>query len=141
MATQAKPKETTLTATVVNEGDADAAGVVVRFRDGDAVIGTSAPVSIPAGGETTVSVRWDTRALKGDHVVTAVVDPANAVAESDESDNRLARTISVRGNKVTNGSFEQSSSGSSPDAWSGAGRARRTTPAEATPPTAPTPSG
>lgn len=118
-ATQAKPKVTTLTATVVNEGDADASGVVVRFRDGSTVIGTSAPVSIAAGADTTVSVTWDTRSLKGDHLVTAVADPADVVAESDESDNELARTVTVRGNKVTNGSFEQSSSGSSPDAWSG----------------------
>ncbi len=119
VATQAKPKVTTLTATVVNEGDADAAGVVVRFRDGSTVIGTSAPVSIAAGADATVSITWDTRSLKGDHVVTAVADPADVVPESDESDNELARTVTVRGNKVTNGSFEQSSSGSSPDAWSG----------------------
>jgi hypothetical protein len=49
--------------------------------------------------------------------VTATVDPADAIAEVDETDNALTRTITVRGNKVTNGSFEQSAAGSQPDGW------------------------
>jgi hypothetical protein len=120
-ATQAKPRQTTLSATVANRGDADASDVVVRFRDGDTVIASSTPVDVPAGSDVTVTVGWDTARVKGDHRVTAVVDPDDTVPESDESDNELTRTISVRGNKVTNGSFEESSSGSAPAAWSGSG--------------------
>jgi hypothetical protein len=118
-ATQGKPKETRLTATVSNDGDADAAGVLVRFSDGDSVIGTSTPVDVPAGKARQVSVTWDTRTIKGERRVTALVDPDNAVVESDESDNTLTRTITVRGNKVENGSFEESADGSAPDSWDG----------------------
>ncbi|HSE09091.1 MAG TPA: CARDB domain-containing protein [Nocardioidaceae bacterium] len=117
-ATQGKPKETALSATVANDGSADATDVVVRFLDGDSVIATSEPVDLAAGGTKAVTVTWDTRGVKGDRTVKAVVDPADTVAESDETDNTLVRTITVRGNKVTNGSFEQSSGGS-PDGWIG----------------------
>jgi hypothetical protein len=118
-AEQAKPKATKLTATVVNEGDADATGVVLRFADGGTQIATSDPVDLATGESTTVTVTWDTRTVKGDRKVSVTADPDDAVTESDESDNTLTRTIAVRGNKVANGSFEQSSDGSSPDAWTG----------------------
>ena len=78
----------------------------MQFLDGATVIGTAAPVSVPAGGTTNVSIAWDTAGIKGTRSITAVVDPANTVAESNEADNRLARTMTVKGNKVTNGSFE-----------------------------------
>ncbi len=118
-ATQGKPKETGLSATVANEGAADAKDVVVRFLDGEDVIATSDPVDLAAGGSKKVTVTWDTRGVKGDRKVKAVVDPADTVAESDESDNSLVRTINIRGNKVTNGSFEESADGSAPDGWTG----------------------
>jgi hypothetical protein len=41
------------------------------------------------------------------------------VDESNESNNTARRTITVRGNRVTNGSFEQSANGTAPDSWSG----------------------
>ena len=132
-ATQAKPKETTLSATVVNDGAADASGVVVRFTDGGRLIATSAALDVPAGQSRTVTVTWDTRQVKGDRQVTAAVDPDDTVAESAEDDNTLTRTITVRGNKVTNGSFEESANGTAPDAWSsGSGATYDTTGAHAT---------
>ncbi len=118
-AEQAKPKATRLTATVVNEGDALATGVVLRFEDGGEPIATSDPVDLAAGESATVTVTWDTRTVKGDQKVSVIADPGDVVAESDEADNTLTRTIAVRGNKVENGSFEESSTGSSPDGWSG----------------------
>lgn len=95
--------------------------VVVRFTDGGTVIGTSAPVDIAAGATTSVSVDWDTRGVKGDRIVTATVDPANAIAESNEADNAITRLIKVRGNKVTNGSYEESADRTHPDGWSTGG--------------------
>ncbi|MGH3329799.1 MAG: CARDB domain-containing protein [Nocardioidaceae bacterium] len=118
-ASQDRPKETSLSATVANDGDAPASGVVVRFDDGGSLIATTDPVDIAAGESVTVSAAWDTRQVKGDRKVSALADPQDVVAENDESDNTLTRTITVRGNKVTNGSFEQSSNGSAPDAWRG----------------------
>ena len=51
-----------------------------------------------------------------------MVDPApGTVAESDETNNTASKTVTVRGNKVRNGSFESAANGSSPDAWSSSG--------------------
>ncbi len=120
VATQAQPKVTTLTATVTNSGAADAQNVVVRFADGSTAIADSAAVATLAkGASAQVAVTWDTRNVKGDRVITAAADPGNTVDESDESNNQAQRTVTIKGNKVSNGSFEQSSSGTSPDGWSG----------------------
>jgi alpha-L-rhamnosidase len=120
-ATQDKPKQTVLKATVANRGGTDAEGVVVEFRDGQTVLGRTPSVGVPAGGSTTVSFTWDTRGINGDHLITAVVDPANTVAESAEGNNTASRSVTVRGNKVNNGSFESSSDGTSPQGWNGTG--------------------
>ena len=56
----------------------------------------------------------------------ATADSANVLAESSEANNVGTLAVTVKGNKVENGSFEQpSSAGSTPDGWSG----RRSTPA------------
>jgi hypothetical protein len=120
VATQSQPKETVLTATVTNGGLADAANVVVRFLDGSTAIATSAPIATLARGSSAqVSVSWNTRSIHGDRVISAVADPDNTVAESNESNNTAQRTITIRGNRVINGSFEQSANGASPVGWSG----------------------
>lgn len=121
VATQDRPKETVLTAAVANSGPSELNGVVVEFRDGDTLLGRTAPTSVAGGATQDVSLIWDSRGVKGDRVITAVVDPDGSIPESNESNNELARTITVRGNKVTNGSFEQSSTGSAPDGWTGTG--------------------
>ncbi|HEX6290179.1 MAG TPA: CARDB domain-containing protein, partial [Herpetosiphonaceae bacterium] len=119
VATQSKPKQTVLTATVANTGNADTQNVVVRFQDGAAVLGESAPIALAKGTSQAVSITWDTRGVSGEHVIAGQADPANAVAESNETNNAAQRTITIRGNRVTNGSFEQSASGTTPDSWSG----------------------
>jgi hypothetical protein len=102
--------------------DSDADGVVVEFRDdGQLVVGRTSPVSVPAGVSVPVSLTWDTHGVNGDRVVAAVVDPDDAIVESDEDNNIVSRTVTIRGNKVTNGSFETSSDDNSPDGWTGSG--------------------
>jgi hypothetical protein len=65
-------------------------------------------------------VNWDTRAVKGNHTITVTADRTDLVTESSELNNRATLTVTVQGNKVTNGSFEQANgSGSGPDAWTG----------------------
>jgi hypothetical protein len=59
--------------------------------------------------------------VKGEHTITVAADSAGAVGESDEENNTGNLAVTVRGNKVTNGSFSQSSNGSSPDAWTSSG--------------------
>jgi hypothetical protein len=113
----------TITATVRNAGGVGASNVGVRFYDNGVQIGGEQTItSIAANGGTgTASVVWNTKHLKGEHTITVTADPADRIDESNESNNSASRTVLVRGNKVQNGSFESSSSGSSPDAWSSSG--------------------
>ncbi|MFW5474029.1 CARDB domain-containing protein [Knoellia sp. CPCC 206450] len=120
-AAQPERKQTTLSVAVTNAGDAAAAGVVVELFDGSTSLGRTAPVDLAAGASTTVTKVWDTKGVQGDRALRAVVDPANAVKESNEADNSLSRTVTIRGNRVVNGSYEASTSGTSPDAWTSSG--------------------
>ena len=51
---------------------------------------------MPAGSTKTVTAAWNTKSLKGSKTVLAVVDPANVVTESDESDNRGTTTVTLK---------------------------------------------
>ncbi|HZM73561.1 MAG TPA: CARDB domain-containing protein, partial [Candidatus Polarisedimenticolia bacterium] len=118
------PKEgdrVVLRATVTNAGDgaAGASSTELRLEDGT-LIGTASTAALAAGASVEVSVPWDTHGVKGDHVVSATADAASAVAESLEGNNLGRLTVSVKGNKVQNGSFEQpAGNGGSPESWQG----------------------
>jgi uncharacterized protein (DUF2147 family) len=113
--------QTTITVTVRNVGGAPATGVPVRFADNGSQIGAVQTItSIPAGGSGTASVVWSTKKLKGERTITVTVDPADAIAEASETNNSASRTVTVKGNKVQNGDFQQSSNGA-PDHWSSSG--------------------
>lgn len=58
------------------------------------VIGTTGPVTLKPGAATRVDVVWSA-AVKGSHTITAVVDPARAVRESDEGNNKCQATLTV----------------------------------------------
>ncbi len=75
---------------------------------------------VAAGGSATASVVWNTKRLKGERTIAVTADPAQAIAESDESNNSASRVVTVRGNKVQNGDFQASSKGA-PDSWSSSG--------------------
>jgi hypothetical protein len=111
----------TVTATVTNAGDGDAASSQTEFRLSDGtVLGVVDTAALAAGASTSVSVGWDTRGANGEHVITATADVVEAVAESAEDNNLGELTVTVRGNKVRNSSFEQpNSAGTGPDGWSG----------------------
>ncbi|KRE41520.1 CARDB domain-containing protein [Knoellia sp. Soil729] len=122
-ASQPERKQTTVSVAVANPGSAAASGVVVELFDGATSLGTTAPVDVAAGGSVTVTKVWDTKRVQGDRVLKAVVDPSNAVKESSETDNELSRAVKIRGNLVTNGSYETTTSGTAPDGWSSSGTA------------------
>jgi hypothetical protein len=108
----------TITATVHNVGTGDATDVKVRFTDNGAQIGTDQTIAaIPAGGTGQAQVVWDTKHLKGNRTITVTADPGDVIDESDETNNSASITVTVRGNKVRNGSFEESQDGQAPDAW------------------------
>ena len=117
-ATQSRPKVITLSATVANIGTAAATNVVVRFFDGSVKI-ADASANVAAAGNATVSVTW-TGATKGDHSIVVTADPDNLIVEKDETNNTAKRLITIKGNTVTNGSFEQSS-GTAPTGWTASG--------------------
>jgi hypothetical protein len=95
--TVAKPTATdthpvVLSTVVTNRGTATATGVTVAFRNGTKTLGTSAPITLAPGQSMKVSVR--TSALpEGNQVVTAIADPADTVAESNEANNKSSATV------------------------------------------------
>jgi hypothetical protein len=109
-------------ATVTNAGDgaAGASTTELRLEDGS-LLGTAATAALAAGAAVEVQVAWDTHGVKGEQVITATADAGAAVAESREGNNLGRLTVTVKGNKVQNGSFEQPAdeSGSAPEGWQG----------------------
>jgi hypothetical protein len=115
--------QVTITATIGNVGTAAASNVGVRFAVDGAQLGTDQAIaSVVAGGNGTASVVWDLKNVpNGEHTITVTADPAGQIAEDSETNNTGTGKATVQGNKLKNGSFESSSSGSSPDGWSSAG--------------------
>jgi hypothetical protein len=113
---------TTITATVANNGTAAAGASKTKVVLDDATVLATVDTPLLGPGETAeISVDWNTAGVKGEHRIAVTADDAAAVGESDEGNNVGTLTVTVKGNKVKNGSFEQSSSGSSPDNWSSSG--------------------
>ena len=84
--------------------------------------GSSTRRHSPAGQSAQVSVLWDTKKVKGEHQLKATADGPNAIVEENETNNSGTLTVTVKGNKVENGDFEQANaSGSGPAAWSSSG--------------------
>jgi hypothetical protein len=111
----------TIAATVSNTGNAPAPASQTEFLlDDTTVLGLAATPTVPAGGSVVVSVQWDTRSVKGQHMIAVTADKGSVVAESNEGNNKSMLTVNVQGNKTKNSSFEQpNSSGDAPEGWSG----------------------
>ena len=128
-----KPKageKVVIRATISNVGSAAAAATSTSFTlDGVAL--PNSPVAtgaIPAGGSVTVELAWDTRGVSGEHVIGVGADSSGVVAEAREGNNSGTLSVSVRGNKVTNGDFEQSNDAETgPAAWTGTSTGAGTT--------------
>ncbi|MCB0104260.1 MAG: S8 family serine peptidase, partial [Caldilineaceae bacterium] len=87
-------------ATIVNNGDADADDVQVQFVDvtdgGALTIGERQTInSIAAGGSSTVQVSYATAGHAGERTLQVVVDPSNLIAETDETDNLVKKTLRI----------------------------------------------
>ena len=112
----------TITATVRNLGKADASGVGVRFSlDGQPLVADQVIAELKAGGSATAKATWAVKGQDGEHTLRVAADAAGAIEEASEANNAVESKVTVRGNKVRNGSFEQSSSGTAPDSWSSSG--------------------
>jgi hypothetical protein len=94
-------KLVTIVVTVHNAGTADATNVPVRISvDGTQLAQPTAP-SIAAGSFARVSAQWDTKGQSGTHTITATADPANTIAESDESNNSGSIVVTIKGKRVS----------------------------------------
>ncbi|MFN2202119.1 MAG: CARDB domain-containing protein [Caldilineaceae bacterium] len=87
-------------ATVINNGTATAADIVVQLIDvtgGQAEqIGQSRLIdSLGAAESGTVEVQYDTTGKQGVRNIQFVIDPNNTIAESNESDNKTAASLTV----------------------------------------------
>jgi subtilase family serine protease len=90
----------TITVTVRNSGKADASSVSVAFFDdtggSPTPIGTTQVIDeIPANESGTASVVYDTTGKAGERVIRVVVDPDNAIKESNEEDNEASSKLTV----------------------------------------------
>jgi hypothetical protein len=110
-----------ITATIDNQGKARAGASRTKFvLDGSTVLGTVDTASIGRGGTAKVSLDWNIKGQKGFHVIRAIADVDNAVAEGSETNNAGELTVFVQGNRVHNGSFEQvNEEGTGPAGWTG----------------------
>ncbi|MFZ1755762.1 MAG: CARDB domain-containing protein [Caldilineaceae bacterium] len=89
-----------LSAVILNNGDADTADVIVQFEDVTA--GRPVPIgqpqtiaSIPAGGSATVQATFTPTGPAGEVKIRVVADPGNFIEESDEIDNKGNRSLTV----------------------------------------------
>jgi hypothetical protein len=118
-----KPREgdkVTIRATVENLGSADVPATATAVTlDGAPLAGSPvATVAIPAGESVQVELPWDTRGVSDAHVIGVAADADADVAESEEGNNSATLEVTVRGNKVQNGDFEQSNeAGTAPEVW------------------------
>jgi hypothetical protein len=85
---------TQLSATLTNAGQALAKSATVSFANGSTAVGTTAPVDIAAGASKVVSLTT-TKLKKGTYTITVVADPANAVKESNEGNNKVQTTLAI----------------------------------------------
>jgi len=93
-------QEVDITAAIRNSGETDASNVFIRFYDGDPALGgkiiswreTQPSVNIdmvPAGGVKWINVTWIPQ-TGGYHNIYLVLDLANSIIESDESNNKIS---------------------------------------------------
>jgi hypothetical protein len=114
----------TITGRVANIGYRPASNVGVRFAiDGVAQGSDRVITSLAPGASADVSISYATQGHPGSHTVVVTADPTNAIRESDETNNAGTATFFVKGNKVTNSSFEQTSTTapSQPASWTPSG--------------------
>ncbi len=81
----------TLTARLRNAGALAVANPVVRFYDGsDAILTETLPLTLAAGYTATVSGNWTMPSPTEIHMLRAIADPDDLVAETDETNNAIA---------------------------------------------------
>jgi len=86
-------EEVEIVVTVRNRGNLDAKRVPVFFYDNLRVFSTE-EVDLEPGGQRRLSARW--RATTGNHVISAVLDPAHHFKEMSREKSEVSSAILVR---------------------------------------------
>ncbi len=94
----------TLTATVRNRGTAPASNVQVRFYEFDNPLGEPMIAEVAPNGIGNASITVPAMTA-GDHLIRVVVDPEDAIAELDETNNEASRLISIGSAGPTEGNI------------------------------------
>ena len=77
---------------VTNTGDTAVSAFDTQVTDNGKQVGSTKGTSLAPGASTTLTYTW--KASGASQTVTAVVDPQNAIAESNESDNKAQQVVS-----------------------------------------------
>lgn len=90
----------TVTATVNNATSIASSGMVASFfavapEWGRTYIGSAFVPALPASGNATASIRWDTTAFTGSVPVSVVLDPLSRVAEVSKANNAFTTTLNI----------------------------------------------
>jgi peptidoglycan/xylan/chitin deacetylase (PgdA/CDA1 family) len=92
-------EEVTISATIHNTGDEGANNIVVDFYDGqpsvENLIGSDTIPSIDVGASAVASTSWTT--IAGNHDIFVVIDPNNAISESNENNNEASKPLTIGG--------------------------------------------
>ena len=86
-------EEVDVVVTVRNRGNQDAKRVPVFFYDNLRVFSTE-EIDLEPGGQRRLSARW--RATTGNHVISAVLDPAHHFKEMSREKSEVSATVLVR---------------------------------------------
>ena len=88
----------TFTAKITNAGQQSAGASKTEFLlDGATVLGLIDTPALGPGASATVSATWNTaKAKKGQHTIKATADKTNVVAESNEANNTMTITVSLK---------------------------------------------
>lgn len=89
--------DVTLTTYVRNSGVVDANNVLVRFKDGSTTISEVMVQKIVPGATATIQTVWQATYPLGQHNISMIVDPENAIKELNKNDNTNWTLINVRG--------------------------------------------
>jgi hypothetical protein len=82
----------TATMLVKNTGTTPVSAAQTQVLDGRKQVALTPATDFAPGEARTLTVSWKASGAKS-HTITAVTDPLNAIAEDDESDNKLVDTI------------------------------------------------
>ncbi len=90
-------KTATVKVFVANQGSGNAVASSTKIVDGKKLLTTLATPAIPAGQSVTLTYTWDLKKVEeGKHTLTATADSAAQVDETNETNNTLKTTFTIK---------------------------------------------